>query len=359
MLPLPETTVATRRNIARKYKLAAFPAPRPFLHIRCGDDILGCLDQAGIPGDKVKWADPICEGPLHLHADPLDRLKERAAYVSRRFDLSMTEALRDLAGADWRVDQCVEYDETVLWFEADLFDQAILVYLLARLGPLLKRIRLSLICIGAYPGVERFIGLGQLTPGQLATLLPERRPVTRGQVRLATAAWQALNAPDPRGLIALAARRSRALPFLPAALSRYLAEYPSRLNGLSLTAQRALESVAAGAGNAGEAFVAVQNREVRPFMGDWMFYAMLLDLAAPPRPAIRLGRSPGNQRLDSEFRRRTLRLTDVGRALLAGEADWCRLNGAVRQVGGVTLRGAALRWRWDPERERLIERRSR
>jgi hypothetical protein len=262
----------------------------------------------------------------------------------------MTDALRDLAGADWRVDQCIEYDETVLWFEADLFDQAILVYLLARLGPLLKRIRMSLICIGAFPGIARFIGLGQLSPGQLAALLPRRRPVTRGQVRLATAAWEALNAPDPRALIALAARRSRALPFLPAALARYLAEYPSRANGLSLTAQRALEAVAAGAGNAGEAFVAVQRREARPFMGDWMFYAMLRDLAAPPRPAIRLGR-------ESSFGYRSLRLTDAGRALLAGEADWCRLNGAVRQIGGVTLRGPAVRWRWDSAQARLVERR--
>ena len=68
MLPLPDTTVATRKRIARKYKLAQLPDPRPFLHIRCGEDILEKLDQAGMPGDKIRWTDVLSEGPLHHHA---------------------------------------------------------------------------------------------------------------------------------------------------------------------------------------------------------------------------------------------------------------------------------------------------
>ena len=64
MLPLPDTTVATRKRIARKYKLAQLPDPRRFLHIRCGDDILEKLDQAGLPGDKIRWTDVLSEGPL-------------------------------------------------------------------------------------------------------------------------------------------------------------------------------------------------------------------------------------------------------------------------------------------------------
>ena len=105
---------------------------------------------------------------------------------------------------------------------------------------------------------------------------------------------------------------------------RYLAEYPSTDNGLSQTAQYALEAIAEGARTAGEAFVRVQQWERRPFMGDTMFYAVLRDLAAGDGPAV-AGAPP-------------------------------RL---ARHLGGVTLRGPDPRWRWDPRRQRIVERRPR
>lgn len=351
--------MATRKRIARKYKLAQPPDPRRFLHIRCGDDILEKLDQAGLPGDKIRWTDVLSEGPLHLHAREIDRQRERAAYLSRRFFAPMSETYREIMGADWRVDQCEHYSETVLWFEADLFDQAILVYLLQRLLPRADRTRISLVCIGAYPGVERFVGLGQLTPLELAGLLPTRRKVTRRQFALAREAWAALNAPHPKDLIRLARSRTRALPFLPQALERYLAEYPSTVNGLSRTAQLALEEIEGGAGTPAEAFARVQHRESRPFMGDSMFYAALRDLATGLQPLL-AGTHPRICRLpDAELRDRQIWLTPQGKQVLAGHADWCELSGLSRQIGGVTLHGPDARWRWHPGEARLVERRGK
>ena len=359
MLPLPDTTTTTRKRIARKYKLAGLPDPRPFLHIRCGDDILEKLDQAGLPGDKIRWTDVLCEGPLHPHAGDADRQRERAAYLSRRFCVPMTETFREIKGADWRVDQAEQYNETVLWFEADLYDQVILVYLLQRLKRVAARARVSLICLGGFPGVERFIGLGQLTPAQLATLLPARQQVTRRQFQLAEQTWAALTAPHPRDLVALARSRTRALPFLPEALSRYLAEYPSTTNGLSRTAQLALEEIQRGATSPGLAFPRVQDQEPRPFMGDSMFYAVIRDLASGLSPLL-AGTHPRLSRLpDAELRDRQVWLTAQGIRVLAERADWCELSGMARQMGGVTLQGGHPRWRWDPAQQRLVEQRRR
>jgi hypothetical protein len=207
--------------------------------------------------------------------------------------------------------------------------------------------------------VRRFIGLGQLTPAQLATLLPRRRRVTRGQFALAALAWDAFNARDPRALSRIAGMRSRALPFLPAAIRRYLAEYPSTDNGLSLTGQRALEAVAGGARTPAEAFVRVQRRERRPYLGDSMFYAVIRDLAAGDDPAV-VGAHPRLARLrDPELRHCPIRLTADGRRLLAKESDWCRLSGTTRHLGGVTHRGSDPRWRWDPRLQEIVERRPR
>ena len=58
-----------------------------------------------------------------------------------------------------------------MWFEHDLFDQTMLWYLLRWFsGQTLGRTKLSLLCIGEFPGVDRFRGLGQLTVAQLKTL---------------------------------------------------------------------------------------------------------------------------------------------------------------------------------------------
>ena len=34
------------------------------LHVRCGHDILPALARAGVPGERLVWVDPVCEGPL-------------------------------------------------------------------------------------------------------------------------------------------------------------------------------------------------------------------------------------------------------------------------------------------------------
>jgi len=343
----------------RQYKLTRFPDPRPFLHIRCGDDILDKLAEAGIPGDRIRWADVLCEGPLHHHASDQHRQKERAAYISARYGIPLSETYRGIKGEDQRVDQCVNYDETVLWFEADLYDQAILVYLLARLSAMAEQAKLSLICIGSFPGVRRFIGLGQLSPAQLATLLPLRERVTTAQFELARETWEAFNAPDPIALSHVSLSRSAILPFLPAAVRRYLAEYPSTRNGLSQTEQWALEAVARGAKTPAGAFGRVQRREPRPFMGDSMFYAVIRGLAQGEEPALE-GEHPRFARLrDPELRRCPVRLTATGRQLLLGKADWCRLSGFARSIGGVHFRGAEPRWRWDAERRQIVEHRPR
>ena len=55
-----------------------------------------------------------------------------------------------------------------------------------------------------------------------------------------------------------------------------------------------------------------------------------------------------------------LRLTDVGRQVLDGEADHVALNGIDRWIGGVHLHGHDVPWRWNEGTETItaISRRS-
>lgn len=64
-----------------------------------------------------------------------------------------------------------------------------------------------MICIDAFPGVTSFYGLGQLTPAQLASLSPDRQPVTAEQRSLGGRA--AFTSPDPQAVRQLPATAMR------------------------------------------------------------------------------------------------------------------------------------------------------
>src|SRR5262249_43486806 len=111
------------------------------------------------------------------------------------------------------------YDELLLWFEHDLFDQLNLIQLLTWIHTHLPRTKpVSLICIGEFPGRPDFKGLGELTPDELASLVETRQRVDDRQYELATRAWQAFRAPTPEALDTLRQGETTALPYLAAAL---------------------------------------------------------------------------------------------------------------------------------------------
>ena len=138
-----------------------------------------------------------------------------------------------------------EADRYVLWFEADLYDQLLLIEVLSKLEA--EPARISLVSIGEYRGKAHFGGLGELTPQQLAALLPEAVTFNVEAVQLAQQAWRAYRASRPRGLPAIARASSPELRFLGEAFARLMQEYPSRVDGLSFTERGILQAVDEGA----------------------------------------------------------------------------------------------------------------
>lgn len=211
--------------------------------------------------------------------------------------------------------------------------------------------RVSLICIDRFPGIERFVGLGQLDARQLSTLVERKEPVTNSHFDLAVRAWAAFRAPDPVALVRLARERPDALPFLADALRRLLAEYPSSANGLSTTARHAMEAMEEGPLDGGALFQRTQDREDRPFMGDRGFFDVIGCLASARTPLVRID----PEGVSRDLRGRRVSLTAAGRRVLHGDADAVALNGIDQWRGGVHLFGAdSSPWRWDPARETLV-----
>src|SRR5688572_12735981 len=153
------------------------------LHVANGACTTMTIETAGIPGVTSLWADPLYDGPVPggLDDDALTavRMEHHAPNVAA--------ADSDNDMRRWRqvIAEHAAYDELVLWYEHDLFDQLILMQLLPFVRahvPASKPV--SLICIGSFPGRANFKGLGELHPGELASLFPTRQPVTPAQYDL-------------------------------------------------------------------------------------------------------------------------------------------------------------------------------
>jgi len=332
------------------------PAPARRLHVTNGDVAAEGIRQSGIIGDQgdrgevAVTADLLHEGPAPSGLPPERWRKVRARYLAESGYDDYDSCLARLSRWDRTLEDSRSYDEIVLWFEHDLFDQLLLIRALDAFAARdLGSTELSLICIGEFPGVVPFHGLGQLTPQQMATLLPRRRPVDEAQKLLARDAWRAFRTPSPAAVEAILARDTSPLPFLAGALRRHLEELPAVAGGLSRSERQILSALTAGTRMFTDLFRATQAMEERPFLGDAPFHRLLRELAAPPRPLVRL--DPGTQ---GSLRSLKIALTGSGREVLDGRDDWVRSRGIDRWLGGVHLQGAEAAWRWDAETGRAV-----
>jgi hypothetical protein len=309
------------------------------LHITNGDSVIEGFRDGRIPGAYLPWRDPLHDGavPQLPSIEALSDVRARLLSQDDYAEVRAGFAERDRTLADFRA-----HDETVLWFEHDLYDQLQLLQILDWFSRQnLADARISSIQIGEHPEVPVFHGLGQLTGRQLADLLPRRQAVTPDQYAIGREAWTAFSAPDPTALVEVAHRSFQAMPFLAAALQRCLEEYPSIADGLSRTERQLLEAGASGARHRRDYYLGSSRQEACPW-GDLSVYLRLDALAAEPNPAIdRLGAD--------EFA-----LNDLGRRLLAGDADWWDVRGGADVwIGGVHLEGREPPWRWDATRRAL------
>ena len=334
-----------------------------FLHVANGTSTTCTIESAGIPGARSIWADPLYEGPVPAGLNDDELLEVRRRYLAGPSDLTWAacggpdyslDPVNDLR--EWRaaIERHGSYDELILWFEHDLFDQLNLIQLLNWIREHLPAAKpVSLICIGSFPGRPDFKGLGELTPDELASLVETRQVVGRDQHEVAERAWLAFRAPTPEALDAIRRDDTAALPYLAPAIGRFLEEYPWTRDGLSRTERRLLQ-LADGDGIAlSRAFPRMHDGEQRYYVTDATLAALAESLArvAPPLLTLDLPTVEEN----GHALRRRVALTDVGRSVLSGEIDKVTTCGIDKWLGGVHLQSGGRLWRWDDTRQRTSD----
>ena len=326
------------------------------LHIHNGDSTANTLREFEFPGEHFAFQEVLMGGPAPSGLSQEDWRQTRARYLAEAYDLDVEECLKNLIKQEAALEKFVDHDKTILWFEHDLFCQINLIYLLDWFTRQEKsNAKLSLICISEFPGVENFRGLGQLTGEQMASLFLDRRAIGDEQFDTAAKAWAAYCAPDPRRLVDLMGQDTSSLPFLREALHIHLERFPSVANGLGRIENKTLELISSGATTFKSLFPRFGRSESAYGLGDSQLCNELRRLARVTNPLIKIGAVSAHEVASSPDLEATLELTEIGRAVLAGDSDFVGLNGIDQWLGGVHLDDCATNWRWDAQREMLIE----
>jgi hypothetical protein len=313
-----------------------------YLHVANGHSTTALIELSALPGRTMVWADPLTDGPVPGDVSDDELLRVRAAFLAGSAD-EIDDVAADLAGWRAAVVDTPRFDELVLWFEHDLFDQLNLIQLLAHLAGQHRTRPATLVSINAFPGRPQFKGLGELAPSDLAGLFDTRQPITDAQMQLATRAWRAFRSATPRDLEALLATDTSALPFLARALHRFLEDFPSDRGGLSRTERVLMEQAANGPADLRRAFPRMHDGEDAFYVTDTSVRALTSALATSS-PAL------------VELTDGTFALTDAGRDVLRGSADRVQMCGIDRWLGGVHLQGRGPVWRWSASQGALVER---
>lgn len=320
------------------------------LHIHCGDVAAEIMRASLIPGDILVWREIYLEGPVPGDLTDSEFRKSRALFLSG-FGFPYYDVLEAVETMYRWLDEAGRYMEIVLWFDACMFDQTILIHVLDRLSRLdLKTTKVTQVSVSGR-------GLGEFSSSEMSALFDSRRRVTVQEYAAAAEAWRAFSSSNPRDIELFLKSDFTGLPHLKGALRRHLKQYPAAANGLNLLQKNALKAVAGGTNKLIPLFKHVSALEKERFLGDTSFWACLDEMAECAHPALKI---EGPERLKrpitehlTDLDRWTLDITPLGHELLENDCDWIDKNGIDRLLGGVHLLGREQIWRLDEESESL------
>lgn len=260
------------------------------LHITSGDIAGGSLKKAGLPGEVFVWHDILYDGPRQPGWPSENILNARALFLEEftAGGLDRERIVKTLHNQYQKLAEAGSHECIMLWFDACLFDQAMLSHILTCLS--LKGIqKVELLCVDSFPGIEPFHGLGQLQPEQLASLYNKRHRITDEQFRFAAIVDKAFAIQDIALLTELSEMSEPPLPWIPAAVTRWLQEQPDLTTGLGKLERLALAAIRAGYHTPDKIFKSVAASDTPPqFWGDTTLWAKINGLADRFPPLVRI-----------------------------------------------------------------------
>jgi len=303
------------------------------------------LASSGVAHDRadiLEWGDALQQGPVLTGLDDAGFRAERARFFDEMGWEELEEAAQRFELRDDTLRQRSAEEEVVLWFSADLLDQLQLLQVLERAARLNATVSVAV-------GVGEPVALDNSSFDELPRHFVGRRPIGDDAFREASDRWLLLGCADPIAIERDARRESTALPHVPPALLRLLAELPSLQTGLSQTEESILRAVDDGASGFYEIYGWLMRAEGHPFMSPELMAFELDRLAEGPVPLVSYTEGEPAEGTDTWTFTELVSITAAGRSVLAGNEDAVALRGIDRWIGGLHLTGHAAPFRWDRE----------
>jgi len=296
------------------------------LHIVSGTMVANVMKQAELSGDFLVWQDFLHEGPIPKSFSLQQLSKIRAHFFDQYKYLELQEALKTFENRNHILQNHSNYNEVILWFEQDLYDQLQLLEVLNWFASYLdKNVELSLILTKSHFAEYSFSEI------QLAT--QNKQSITPKHFSIAQKAWSALSDDEPLKWFNLLKEKNSTLPFLKQTVQRLLEEYPNTFNGLSRTAHQALLTISKNKKqNKQKIFIESQKQEEHPFIADIIFWRILDDFLEH-----KLIEKKANGEID---------ITSLGKEVLLGKLNWITIKKIDYWIGGVHLSQDNL-WCWN------------
>lgn len=311
-----------------------------FLHVLNGDATLAAFRESGIPGTVIVCREMMCEGKVKCTKDMASFFETRSKHLEYHYGIDKQTYYANVVSELEKLKSAAEHEETVLWFEFDLFCQINLLFVLHYLRTQLIRLpKISLVSIDRHPEVADFKGLGMLMPQHFPPLFEQRVPLDAADLELAANAWRAYCEGDPLTLETIAKAPTGHLHFLGPALIAHLQRLPSVENGLNAIQSYFLRKVSMSGLRWYDLYAQFWD-EMRIYgFGDFQ-----LDIY------IQRMRSAGI----IEQQDNMLQITSLGREVLNNEENYTDyISLQHRWLGGLRLMHSP--WRWDDRHKKVVQ----
>lgn len=322
------------------------------LIITNGDSAAEVIKNAGIEAEILPWRDVLHDGPVPAGLNLIELAIVRARFVTECGWGKFDQILKMYEYQYSKLENYAEYEELVLWFEHDLYDQLQLIQILDFLVKAKqKHVKMSLLC------KSRFIT--DSSTKELKSDFANRQEINLSQLELGAKAWAVFTSPNPLELEKFLSEGNESLPHLRQSFLRLLEEYPEKSSGLSRNERQILDIVNKGNHLPAHIFRASQKYEDPLYLGDWSFWRYLAQTVNCKNPLLKTEKEapflfPPKVENKNQFLLQKLFLTDLGKQVLKGDKNWILLNGIDKWFGGVHVSRKNLWW-WDMENKCLMK----
>ena len=260
------------------------------VHITSGESPGECLIQSGLSGEVLVWRDVLYDGERGAGWPDRSTLAVRAQFLSEMTagGMSIESALQALESQYLKLEKYSGDADLVLWFDACLYDQSMLVHLLHRIAQKNHK-GVEIVCVADFPGIKPFNGLGQLNCEELLSFYNIRKRVNQEQLEFAGRVDVAFARQDIRSLQDISKMEDAPLPWVPKAAKRWVEEQPDDETGLKKLETLVLEALHNGLQEPIAIFHHVSAADSSPqYWGDITLWAAINNLADRHPPLVQI-----------------------------------------------------------------------